>query len=107
MASRRPDPSSGISRGAAAEGRAFGSPRTAEIFGPCLTMMRFADEAEAIALANDTEYGLTSYLQARVDAARALALRSSESVLRWSAWGARLTVRSSKLILLSFASALV
>jgi len=29
-----------------------------EVFGPLLTVERFATEAEAVALANDTEYGL-------------------------------------------------
>jgi len=29
-----------------------------EIFGPVLTVMAFADEDEAVALANDTPYGL-------------------------------------------------
>jgi betaine-aldehyde dehydrogenase len=33
-----------------------------EIFGPVLTVQRFSDEAEAIALANDTEYGLAAGL---------------------------------------------
>jgi betaine-aldehyde dehydrogenase len=33
-----------------------------EIFGPVLTVQRFADEAEAIELANDTEYGLAAGL---------------------------------------------
>jgi len=33
-----------------------------EIFGPVLTVQRFADEDEAIALANDTEYGLAAGL---------------------------------------------
>ena len=31
-----------------------------EIFGPVLTVFRFADEREAIELANDTEYGLVA-----------------------------------------------
>ena len=34
-----------------------------EIFGPVLSMMPFVDEADAIRLANETAYGLTSYLQ--------------------------------------------
>ncbi len=33
-----------------------------EIFGPVLTVQRFAGEAEAVALANDTEYGLAAGL---------------------------------------------
>ena len=34
-----------------------------EIFGPVLSMMPFDTEEEAIAIANDTEYGLTNYVQ--------------------------------------------
>lgn len=34
-----------------------------EIFGPVLTMTPFDTEEEAIALANDTPYGLTNYIQ--------------------------------------------
>ncbi|MFP5257424.1 MAG: NAD-dependent succinate-semialdehyde dehydrogenase [Acidobacteriota bacterium] len=36
-----------------------------EIFGPLAPVYRFATEAEAVALANDTEYGLASYLYTR------------------------------------------
>jgi aldehyde dehydrogenase (NAD+) len=41
-----------------------------EIFGPVLVMIPFRDEAEAIRIANDTEYGLTNYVQTQ-DGARA------------------------------------
>jgi succinate-semialdehyde dehydrogenase/glutarate-semialdehyde dehydrogenase len=40
-----------------------------EIFGPVATIRVARDEADAIALANDTEYGLVSYLYTR-DGAR-------------------------------------
>jgi aldehyde dehydrogenase (NAD+) len=41
-----------------------------EIFGPVLTITPFEDEGHAIALANDTDYGLAGYVQTG-DAARA------------------------------------
>ena len=34
-----------------------------EIFGPVLSVLRFSDEDEAVALANDTHYGLAAYVQ--------------------------------------------
>ncbi|MFQ3183542.1 MAG: aldehyde dehydrogenase (NAD+) [Alteromonas macleodii] len=34
-----------------------------EVFGPVLSMMAFDTEEEAIAIANDTDYGLTNYIQ--------------------------------------------
>ncbi|MAF18525.1 MAG: aldehyde dehydrogenase family protein [Oceanospirillaceae bacterium] len=34
-----------------------------EVFGPVLVMMPFDTEAEAIAITNDTDYGLTNYVQ--------------------------------------------
>jgi succinate-semialdehyde dehydrogenase/glutarate-semialdehyde dehydrogenase len=36
-----------------------------EIFGPVATLFRFADEAEAVRLANDTEFGLAAYFYTR------------------------------------------
>lgn len=36
-----------------------------ELFGPVGPVFRFEDEAEAIAMANDTEYGLAAYLYTR------------------------------------------
>ncbi|MBI1238741.1 MAG: succinate-semialdehyde dehydrogenase [Alphaproteobacteria bacterium] len=36
-----------------------------EIFGPVATLFRFKDDAEAVRLANDTEYGLAAYFYAR------------------------------------------
>ncbi|WP_153114700.1 NAD-dependent succinate-semialdehyde dehydrogenase [Rhodocyclus tenuis] len=42
-----------------------------EIFGPVAPVFRFADEAEAVALANDSEYGLAAYVYTR-DLNRAL-----------------------------------
>ena len=36
-----------------------------EIFGPVAPLFRFKDEAEAIRMANDTEFGLASYFYAR------------------------------------------
>lgn len=53
--------------------RATNSMRIAqeEIFGPVLTAIPFADEAEALQIANDTRYGLSGYLWTS-DAMRAL-----------------------------------
>src|SRR5579863_4914485 len=36
-----------------------------EIFGPVVTLFRFDDDADAIRMANDTEYGLAAYFYAR------------------------------------------
>jgi len=41
-----------------------------EIFGPVLSIMPFDDESDAIRLANDTEYGLTNYVQTQDGARR-------------------------------------
>jgi aldehyde dehydrogenase (NAD+) len=45
-----------------------------EIFGPVLTMIPYDTEEEAIAIANDTEYGLAGYVQSgNIEHARAVA----------------------------------
>ncbi len=47
-----------------------------EVFGPVAPIMTFRDEDEAIALANDTEYGLSSYVYTR-DLQRTIRLAES------------------------------
>lgn len=47
-----------------------------EIFGPVLSMIRFKTEEEAIAIANDTPYGLAAYVQSgNLERARKVARR--------------------------------
>lgn len=54
-----------------------------EIFGPVLTCIRFRDEAEAVALANDVRYGLAAYLWTN-DMGRAL--RVADAVEAGMVW---------------------
>jgi len=51
----------------------------AEIFGPVLSVLRFADEDEVVAQVNDSEYGLGAYLHTR-DVSRALRLAKAFEV---------------------------
>jgi 5-carboxymethyl-2-hydroxymuconic-semialdehyde dehydrogenase len=54
-----------------------------EIFGPVLTAIPFADEAEALAVANDVPYGLAAYLWTQ-DVTRAF--RFSDAVQAGMVW---------------------
>ncbi|WP_417206846.1 5-carboxymethyl-2-hydroxymuconate semialdehyde dehydrogenase [Antarctobacter sp.] len=54
-----------------------------EIFGPVLTAIPFADETEAMRIANDTDYGLTAYLWTN-DLTRALRMTERlEAGMMW------------------------
>jgi aldehyde dehydrogenase (NAD+) len=46
-----------------------------EIFGPVLSILPYRDEDEAVAIANDTPYGLSGYVSGKLDHARAVAKR--------------------------------
>jgi aldehyde dehydrogenase (NAD+) len=60
-----------------------------EIFGPVLSIMPYRDEAEAIAIANDTVYGLGSHLQSgNPERARRVAsqIRAGQVLINYPAW---------------------
>ena len=60
-----------------------------EIFGPVLAIMPYADEEEAVRVANDTVYGLAAYVSSRdLEHARAVAarLRAGTVNINYPAW---------------------
>jgi acyl-CoA reductase-like NAD-dependent aldehyde dehydrogenase len=99
-----------VFRGSAPEGPGFWFPPTVvvprqatdrvvadEVFGPVVTVQTFADEAEAIQMANDTEYGLSGSIWtenvgramrvARGVEAGNLSVNSHSSVRYWTPFG--------------------
>jgi aldehyde dehydrogenase (NAD+) len=46
-----------------------------EVFGPVLAIMAYQTEEEAIAIANDSIYGLSGYVSGELNEARKVALR--------------------------------
>ncbi|ACI58221.1 Aldehyde Dehydrogenase (plasmid) [Rhizobium leguminosarum bv. trifolii WSM2304] len=59
-----------------------------EIFGPVLSILGYGNEVEAAQIANDTPYGLASYIQGEPAEARAFARRLRTGIVRLnnSAW---------------------
>ena len=63
-----------------------------EIFGPVLTIVPYADEDEAVRIANDTPYGLAAYVSsADLDHARRVAsrLRAGTVNINYPPWDIR------------------
>ncbi len=88
----RPD---GLNRGYYVRPTVFGHVTNAmtiareEIFGPVLSILSYEDEDEAVAIANDTVYGLAAYVQSTdIERARrvALKLRAGSVYLNYPAW---------------------
>ena len=57
-----------------------------EIFGPVLAMMPYKSEEEAIAIGNDTVYGLAAYVQGEPEHARKVArqMRAGQVILNYA-----------------------
>jgi aldehyde dehydrogenase (NAD+) len=59
-----------------------------EIFGPVLSILAYDTVDQAVAMANDTPYGLAAYVQGPLDEARAVArrLRAGQVSLNYPDW---------------------
>ena len=44
-----------------------------EVFGPVLSILSYEDDGEAVAIANDTDYGLSGYVSGEVSHAQKIA----------------------------------
>ena len=63
-----------------------------EVFGPVLAVMGYADEDEAVRIANDTVYGLAAYVSSQnIEHARSVAarLRAGTVNINYPAWDVR------------------
>jgi acyl-CoA reductase-like NAD-dependent aldehyde dehydrogenase len=60
---------------------------TEEVFGPVVTVTPFTDEADAVAIANDTPYGLSGSIWARAVESGNLSVNSHSSVRYWTPFG--------------------
>ena len=97
LAAGGPGRPNGLNRGYFVRPTVFGNVTPAmtiareEIFGPVLCIMPYGSEDEAIAIANDTEYGLAAYVQCD-DLARARKvarrLRAGNVHINYPAWDA-------------------
>ena len=65
-----------------------------ETFGPVLPVMRFRDEDEAVALANDTVYGLSAEVYGPIDRARHVASRLNAGGVSINRWLNHINMRS-------------
>lgn len=59
-----------------------------EIFGPVLTILTYKDEEDAIAQANDSDYGLSGYVSGEVEHARKVARRLRTGMVHINGAGA-------------------
>ncbi|MDA1072853.1 MAG: aldehyde dehydrogenase family protein [Proteobacteria bacterium] len=58
-----------------------------EIFGPVLAILAYKDEDDAVAIANDTPYGLSNYVQGELEHARKVAARLQSGMVHLNGAG--------------------